>query len=123
MSNQLRLPPSNNDTKIFFFQNYRNPIQTCPECGQPPLKITGIGFLTCPNFHKFYECPTCLDTRISDIKENVFYCGLLHPYHLCPIHNKPVVGTAYMRPGKCTCQIVKSIIRQDKVSNWDSPFL
>ena len=119
----LRLPPSPSKTKIFFSQNYRQPITVCPVCHQHPSRINGLPFLICPNQHQFYECPTCLDTRITEIRENVLYCGLLHPYHLCTVHQVPVVGTAYMRPGKCSCQPIKSIIRQEKLKNWDSPFL
>lgn len=108
---------------ISFLQNYRIPHTLCPICGNQPVRLTNTTYTTCASHHKFYECPTCMDTRVSDKRENAFYCGLLHPYHLCAIHKIPVVGVTQMN-GRCTCvQNPRSIIRQKPVTQWESPFV
>jgi len=109
---------------ITFVQNYRVPYRMCPQCGAQILRINNNSYLTCISGHKFYQCPTCLDTRTSDRRENIIYCGLLHPYHLCTVHNIPVVGVVQWRENKCTCsQNPQSIIRQKEIPQWQSPFL
>ena len=105
-----------------FIQNYRVPYRMCPHCGGGLLRIDGV--LTCSAHHLFYECPTCLDTRISDQRENIMYCKLLHPYHICVTHQVPVIGIVHMRHNKCTCNMnPSSIIRKTQVSQWQSAFL
>jgi len=115
------------DRKLLFFQNYQNPCVSCPQCGGKAIRMVGIPFLFCEGDkkHQFYECPTCFDTRVSDIKENAYYCGLSHSYTLCPIHESPVAGvfnmTAYPR---CICpKKAPGLIRQKQITQWDSPFL
>jgi hypothetical protein len=117
-------PYSNPPTvALSFLQNYRVPYLLCPVCGQHPLKVENVPFLTCNSHHQFYKCPTCMDTRVSDIRENIIYCGLLHPYHLCAVHKIPVVGTAQFVT-KCTCHLnPRSVTRQREVPNWESPFV
>lgn len=110
------------DSKIYMVNNRGNPYTACPDCGQGSIRINKLPFLTCPAFHTFHQCPTCKDTRISDQKENIYYCGLLHAYHLCAVHKCAVVGPARMT-SLCTCQPPSSILRQNKIQNWNSPFV
>lgn len=109
---------------FFMIQNRNNPYSMCPSCGQTPMGINNLPFLTCPAYHIFYKCPTCTDTRVSDKKENIYYCGLLHAYHICSVHKTPVIGVARMT-STCTCSKhpQQSIIRKEKIKNWDVPFL
>ena len=113
---------------LHVYDNYGNSYTQCPMCGLNAQRLIGLPFLTCENHHQFYDCPTCLDTRVSDVKENVYYCGQLHPYHLCAIHNIPVIGPTTFRNDRCTCgkngqNTVTRVIRQQTISSWDSPFL
>ena len=111
-------------SSINFVQNYRVPYRMCPQCGSGILRINNNTHLTCTLGHILHECPTCLDTRISDRRENITYCGLLHPYHLCAIHKIPVVGMVQWQDHRCTCsQNPKSIIRQKEITQWQSAFL
>lgn len=117
-----RFDKKNND-RYLFLENFNNPYTQCPFCGQIPINVKGTNHTMCPSQHRFFNCPSCRDTRISDRMENILYCGLNHPYHICPIHQKPVIGPASYRQDKCTCQPVTSIIRQNHIKNWNSPFL
>lgn len=108
---------------ISFLQNFRVPYLMCPVCGNPPIKLDGVNYLTCQSHHQFHKCPTCFDTRVSDVRENVLYCGLLHPYHLCPIHKKPVMGVSQFGT-KCTCgNNPRTLTRQRQIEQWESPFV
>ena len=116
--------PYKKNLTISFVQNYRVPYRMCPQCGAGILRRSDKNNLTCSSGHVFFECPTCLDTRISDRRENILYCGLLHPYHLCKVHEIPVIGVVQWRDNKCTCsQNPQSIIRQKEISQWQSAFL
>lgn len=118
-----------NFQSLSFLQNYRVPYLLCPVCGQPPLQLPHDGgasnpfSFTCVSHHNFYKCPTCLDTRVSDRRENVWYCGLLHPYHFCVVHKRPVVGVGQFAT-KCTCNHnPQSLTRQRLSTQWESPFV
>jgi hypothetical protein len=95
-------PPMHQPQVVNMVQNRANVYTHCPTCGQNPTMIDHLNWLTCPAFHIFYACPICKDTRVSDKRENIIYCGLLHPYHICAVHNRPVAGTARMT-STCTC--------------------
>lgn len=117
-------PPSGS---LSFLQNYRIPYLLCPVCGQPSLQLSDLnsppGSFTCLSNHIFYKCPTCLDTRVSDRRENIFYCGLLHPYHFCVVHKRPVVGVGQLST-KCTCgNNPQNVTRQRIDTHWESPFV
>jgi hypothetical protein len=121
---QQRSVQPNSTSLLHVYDNYKNSYTQCPLCGSEARRLIGLPFLTCDNRHQFYDCPTCLDTRVSEVKENVYYCAQLHPYHLCSIHHIPVVGPANFRTDRCTCpREVRPILRQAAVPNWDSPFL
>jgi len=110
---------------LSFLQNYRVPYLLCPVCGQTGLQTPDLppAAFTCLSNHVFYKCPTCLDTRVSDRRENVWYCGLLHPYHFCAIHKRPVVGVGQFAT-KCTCaNNPQSVTRQRQLTQWESPFV
>jgi len=112
---------------LSFLQNYRVPYLLCPVCGQPPLQLntpdSPLGSFTCSSNHVFYKCPTCLDTRVSDRRENVWYCGLLHPYHFCVVHKRPVIGVGQFDT-KCTCSHnPQTLTRQRLSTQWESPFV
>lgn len=112
-----------NQRSLAFLQNYRVPYLLCPVCGQTSMALPGVPYYTCLAQHTFYKCPTCLDTRVSDIRENIMYCGLLHPYHLCVVHKKPVMGVAQFAT-KCTCNYnPQHLTRQREIPNWESPFI
>ena len=114
--------PKISDPEMFNIQGH--PYQMCPSCGQQPLKLAGKHYSTCPAHHTFYECPTCKDTRITDKRENVYYCGLLHPYHVCTVHKKPVIGISRLVQD-CTCRGAPKPRRRPVqfTDGWDSPFL
>ena len=117
---------NNNSTVYYIHQNFNTPYPNCPECGQEAIRMMGIPYLFCPAKHSFYECPTCTDTRVVERKENIIYCGLLHPYHICPIHRIPVVGISSYRYDKCTCMKnaeARQVLRSKPISNWDSPYM
>lgn len=126
-NNNLKIQNSPFNHSKFLFQDSQTPSTNCPHCGQEQVRIKGIPYLTCTNQyqpHKFYDCPVCLDTRISEIRENVYYCGLHHPYHLCPIHHTPVIGPSTFRIDVCTCSNNhSSVLTTSTVQDWKVPFL
>lgn len=81
-----------------------SPYTQCPSCGLNRKSLMGRHFFACDNQHTFFACPTCSDTRVSDRRENVLYCGLLHPYHICDVHQRPVKGIPRFYKSGCTCQ-------------------
>ena len=114
---------------VTYVQTYRTPYRLCPSCGSDPIRLLHVPFLTCASRHEYYECPTCQDTRVVDQRENIRYCGLLHPYHLCDVHHVPVVGTARVGQ-RCTCQRTSTtpqpLLSSSSSSSsppWESPFV
>jgi hypothetical protein len=102
----------------------RNSYTLCPMCGLQPIRFIGLPYLTCENKHKFYDCPICLDTRVKDKRENIFYCGMYHPYHLCPVHQIPVTGINNFIRKNCTCRQNNTLLLQtNPIKNWESPFM
>jgi hypothetical protein len=81
------------------------PYRMCPDCGQGP-HIAAHNVCQCLSKHRFYRCPQCTDTRITDIREGVFTCGLSHRYHICHTHKIPVMGQDNYK--SCSCPVVKS---------------
>lgn len=123
--NTQRPPAPLPDTKLYSYDNFHNSFTQCPMCGMAPVRLMNQPHLTCDNGHIFYDCPVCMDTRISDVRENVFYCAQLHAYHLCAVHQYPVVGPASYHSNRCTCarnQPVKQILRTTPNNDWSSPF-
>lgn len=93
----------------------------CPKCGRSPIKVNKNSSLTCKGGHYFYQCPTCFDTRVSDHRDEVYYCGQMHPYHVCPLHRIPVPGI-YRMSQNCTCPRVKELKHRSDSLFTSSPF-
>lgn len=108
---------------VTYLQNYRTPYQLCPVCGETPLRWVNLPFLTCAARHQFYECPTCRDTRVTEQRENIRYCGLFHPYHICEVHQVPVVGTTRVGGRRCTCPAPPAPTTADTDWFGSSPFV
>lgn len=107
------------------------PYRQCPQCGQSGQIIDNQSWLTCPAHHSFFACPWCGDTRISNIKENVRYCGQNHPYSFCKIHTRqPVPGIINPIQMVCSCSLnmktPKNMLLDptaQRSTDWSSPFL
>lgn len=108
---------------LLFVPGTRVPFQNCPICSEPVVRLNHLPHLTCRNNHLFYACPTCLDTRVNEVKENVIYCGNLHPYHLCGMHQTANAGVASYNTDRCTCphKPIKTSKKDD--ASWASAFI
>ena len=88
-------------------RNANNPHLLCPECNEKCIKIIGVSFLSCPNYHRFFQCPICLDTRNMNKNlsvKNLRICGLYHKYYLCPVHNIPNLNNFPTYSSLCSCK-------------------